>query len=231
MNISKKVLIIGGTSGIGLEVARLFSVTREVVIIGRNITKISSDQILKSALKFSCDIADRQQREELLCQLKSFHIDTIIHCAGIFQTQGQNKSTYEKAYQGVKLGGVEIIRERMRSHPEEVKNVCAISSVYTFLPDSIVPKFEKGVQEELEREIFSLSGIVANCVAPGLVNTPLTRAAYGEDDMKEILSLAPGSRMLEPMEVAREIYELSNQQEISGKVILVDGDFLKFLAV
>jgi len=228
MNISKKVLIIGGTSGIGLEVARLFSVTREVVIIGRNITKISSDQILKSALKFSCDIADRQQREELLCQLKSFHIDTIIHCAGIFQTQGQNKSTYEKAYRGVKLGGVEIIRERMRSHPEEVKNVCAVSSLYTFLPDSFAPKFEKGVQKKIECAVLSLKGVVVNCVAPGLVNTPLTQTAYGENGMKEILSHAPGSRLLEPIDVAREIYKLANQEEINGKVIPVDGDFLKF---
>jgi 3-oxoacyl-[acyl-carrier protein] reductase len=231
MNISKKVLIIGGTSGIGLEVARIFSVTREVVIIGRNINKISSDQILKNALKFSCDIADKQQRDELLCQLDSLYIDTIIHCAGIFQAQGQDKVMYEKAYRDVKLGGVEIIRKVMKFAPGEVKNVCAVSSLYTFLPHTLVPTFEKGVQKELECAVLSLKGVVVNCVAPGLVDTPLTRAAYGEDKMKEILLLAPGSRMLEPMEVAREIYEISNQQEISGKVILVDGDFLKFLAV
>ncbi len=235
MTVNKsKVLILGGTSGIGLEVAHDFAADHDVFIVGRDINKISEDILLLKSKKFSCDIADKNQREELLEKIKNEGINKIVHCAGIFKTDKQDEKRYEEEYKKVKLGGVEIIKSMISQNPKEITHVCAISSLYTLLPDSfiLVPKFEKSIQKELEKEIMSLEGVTANCVAPGLTRTPLAEEAFGgEEGMKKIIESAPGSRIVEPNEVAEEIYMLSNQNEINKKVIPVDGNFLKFFKV
>jgi len=227
----KKVLIIGGTSGIGLEVAHVFNVDHDVVIIGRDIQKIAGDYLLSESIKISCDIGDERQRQELLEKIKDFGVSKIIHCAGIFKTKIQDEESYEEEYRKIKLGGVDIIKKMISEHPKEITHVCSISSLYTLLPDSfeLVPKFEKQIQQELEKEMMSLEGVISNCVAPGMTRTPLAEEAFGgEEGMKKILESVPGSRIVEPKEVADEIYKLSNQNEIDKKVIPVDGDFLKF---
>lgn len=226
-----KVLILGGTSGMGLEVARTFSKDHKVFIVGRDIQKIEKDTVLNESTKFSFDIGDEDQRQELLEMIKNEGINKIVHCAGIFKTDKQYEQKYEEEYKKVKLGGVEIIKSMISQNPKEITHVCAISSLYTLLPDSfiLVPKFEKRIQKELEKEIMSLDGVTANCVAPGLTRTPLAEQAFGgEEGMKKILESAPGSRIVEPKEVAEEIYMLSNQNDINKKVIPVDGDYLKF---
>jgi short-subunit dehydrogenase involved in D-alanine esterification of teichoic acids len=68
----KKVLIIGGTSGIGLEVAHGFNVDHDVVIIGRDIQKIADDYLLSESIKISCDIGDEKQRQQLLALVKLY---------------------------------------------------------------------------------------------------------------------------------------------------------------
>lgn len=228
MTHNKKVLIIGGTSGIGLEVAHIFSKDSQVVIVGRDINKISNDPSLKDSIKFSFDIGDEKQREELLKQIKDYDIEKIVHCAGIFKTENQDEKKYEAEYKNVKLGGLEIIKKMIAQHPKEITHICVVSSLYTFLPDSFSPKFEKQVQKELEKETMELKGVIANCIAPGLVRTPLSEKAFGEEGMKKLLDYSPGSRIVEPTEVAQEIYKLSNQNEIDKKIIPVDGNYLKF---
>lgn len=224
----KKVLIIGGTSGIGLEVAHSFSKDHETFIVGRNIQKINNDPLLNKANKLAFDISDEKQRQELLEEIKNYGISKIVHCAGIFKTDNQDIENYQKEYKDVKLGGIDIIRKMIKESSEKITHVCVISSLYTFLPDSFVPIFEKRIQQEVEKEVMKLEGVIANCVAPGLTRTPLVERAYGEDGIKKLLEYAPGSRIVEPTEVAQEIYNLSNQSEINKQTIPVDGEYLKF---
>lgn len=225
----KAVLVIGGTSGIGLETAKQFGKTRHVVIVGRNIGKISDEPGLAGTLRIPFDICDRENLDGLLDSLRDIDIDTIVHCAGIFRTKNRDDDGYRKAYRDTKLGGVELIRLLLKRRPGLVTHVCGVSSLYTFLPDRFAPMFEKEAQREFEEAVLSLKDVIVNCVAPGLVRTPLAEAAYGEEGMKKILSLAPGSRMLEPAEIAKVIVFLSSQDEVTGAVIPVDGDYLKFL--
>jgi NAD(P)-dependent dehydrogenase (short-subunit alcohol dehydrogenase family) len=227
----KVVLIIGGTSGIGLATTILFREDHKVIIIGRNINKIAANPELYGSLRISFDVSDLRKIDRLFPRLEPLGISKIVHCAGIFRRDGSEDEVYRKAYRATKMGGVELIRRLIAQDPGRITHVCAVSSLFTLMPDSLAPSFERGCQREMEEVILGLEGVITNCVAPSLVRTPMIEEAYGECDIEEFLSHSPGSRILEPIEVAREIYSLCNQERITGKVIPVDGGYLKNLTL
>lgn len=226
--INNKVLILGGTSGIGLETAKRFSKENKVFVVGRNEEKGKDASSLENISFIRADISTKEDREELLKILEKEKITKIIHCAGIFS---QDKTPeYEQEYENVKRGGVEVMQ--ILGQKDEATHVLAISSLYTFLPNSDSYKLEKRVHEDLEKTVLAINKdnekLVVNCVAPGLVDTKLAREGFGKR-FHEILKDSPGSRILEPEEIAEVIYWLTNQNVIKNQVIPVDGGYLKNL--
>lgn len=224
------ILVIGGTSGIGLETVKMLNNKNDVIVVGRNFSKILENKNLRT-INIPCDISFKEQRTALLDNLEQYNITKIIHCAGIFKIDGMNSKEYKKKYKSIKIGGIEIIEEIIKRH-NNIKNVCVISSLYTLLPNipKLVPLFEKQINILLEKRTIKLKGVISNCIAPGLTKTPLAEKAFGGDaGMKKILEFSPGSRMVDPKEVARKILCLLFQKDIDKKIIAVDGDFLFFV--
>lgn len=226
--IKNKVLILGGTSGIGLETAKRFSEKDNVFVVGRNEEKGKDASSLENVHFIKADISTEEGREELLKLLEKEKITKIIHCAGIFS---QNKTPqYEQEYENVKRGGVEIME--ILGQKDEATHVLAISSLYSFLPDDDSHSLEKRVHQGLENAVMEIGKsnekLIVNCVAPGLVNTKLAQDGFGEN-FHEILKASPGSRIIEPEEIAEMIYWLTNQNVIKNQVIPIDGGYLKNL--
>lgn len=220
----KKILIIGGTSGVGLATVKRFSQDHKVIFTGRNSDK--GHQVDKNFGEFiQNNISKLSDRMDLLEIAKLEKVEKVVHCAGIFSEN--HDSRYEKEYREVKMSGVSFIKALLKQ--SEITHVCAISSLYTFLPTTIVPAFEKSVQVNLENKVFSLpKKVIVNCVAPGLTNTPLIQRVYTKEHRQNLLSLAPRSRMVEPEEVAETIYWLMNQERVDRVVVPVDGNFLRY---
>lgn len=73
---------------------------------------------------------------------------------------------------------------------------------------------------------WSASGVTVNAVAPGYIETELTRAYLDtEDHREELESLVPAGRLGRPREVADAVtYLASGRAEfITGQVLYVDG--------
>lgn len=226
--IKNNVLILGGTSGIGFETAKRFSSESNVFIVGRNEEKAKEASCFENVHFIKADISTKEGREELIKILEKEKITKIIHCAGIFS---QNKTPeYQQEYENVKRGGVEIME--VLGQKDEATHALAISSLYTYLPDDDSHSLEKRVHQDLERAVFNINEhnekLVVNCVAPGLVNTQLARDGFGEK-FHEILKASPGSKLLQPEEIAEAIYWLTNQDKIRNQVIPIDGGYLKNL--
>lgn len=73
----------------------------------------------------------------------------------------------------------------------------------------------------------SANGIMANCVAPGFIDTELTRRVLGEQGMQAIVSTVPSRRLGQADEVARLVLWLASEENtyLAGQNIAIDGGF------
>jgi NAD(P)-dependent dehydrogenase (short-subunit alcohol dehydrogenase family) len=72
-------------------------------------------------------------------------------------------------------------------------------------------------------------GILANCVAPGFVDTELTRRILGEDGISRLVAGVPARRLGRVEEIARTVLWLASDENtfIAGQNIAVDGGFTR----
>lgn len=72
-------------------------------------------------------------------------------------------------------------------------------------------------------------GVLVNCVAPGFIDTDLTRATLGDEGIAKLVSQVPAGRLGDPQEIAAFVVWLSGTQNtyISGQNIAIDGGFTR----
>lgn len=71
------------------------------------------------------------------------------------------------------------------------------------------------------------SGVLANCVAPGFVDTDLTRRVLGRAGMKKLAAQVPIRRLARPAEIAALVAWLCGPENtyLSGQNVVIDGGF------
>ena len=72
-------------------------------------------------------------------------------------------------------------------------------------------------------------GVLANCVAPGFIDTELTRHVLGEEGMRAMAGAVPVHRMGQTDEIARMVVWLCGEENtyLNGQNIAVDGGFTR----
>lgn len=70
-------------------------------------------------------------------------------------------------------------------------------------------------------------GVLANCVAPGFIDTDLTRSILGKAGMKALAARVPAGRLGTPREIAAFVAWLAGPENtyISGQNLVIDGGF------
>jgi 3-oxoacyl-[acyl-carrier protein] reductase len=70
-------------------------------------------------------------------------------------------------------------------------------------------------------------GVLANCVAPGFVDTELTRRVLGDAGVAEMIRSVPAGRLAQPEEIAHAVQFLASPRNsfITGQSLIVDGGF------
>ncbi len=70
-------------------------------------------------------------------------------------------------------------------------------------------------------------GILANCVAPGFIDTELTRRVLGEEQILRLTGAVPARRLGKPEEIARLVAWLCSPENtyVTGQNIAIDGGF------
>lgn len=73
----------------------------------------------------------------------------------------------------------------------------------------------------------SADGILANCVAPGFIDTDLTRSVLGTAGMRALAALVPARRLGRAEEIARFVLWLASAENtyLTGQNVAVDGGF------
>lgn len=70
-------------------------------------------------------------------------------------------------------------------------------------------------------------GVLANCTAPGFVDTELTRRVLGDAGIAEVVRTVPAGRLAQPEEIAHAALFLASPRNtfITGQTLIVDGGF------
>lgn len=247
---NKKIVIIGGTAGIGLSAAKAFiHEGAQVIVSGRNADSITeAKRILgENAEAISADATHAGTAEKLIdfCIIRFGGFDGLYHVAGgsgrkmgdgplhELTLEGWNK-TMELNLTSLMLSNQAAIKEFTRLR--KTGTILNMSSVLGFSPS---PKYfathaysaAKAAIIGFSKSIaayYAKDGIRINVIAPALVETPMAqRAANNETILSFIKTKQPldGGRIGQPADLdGLAVYFMSDHSKFTtGQMVSVDG--------
>lgn len=227
----KKVVVVGGSSGIGLATAELAKAQgAEVIIASRSADKVKAAADKVGAKGLVCDVTNDDSVVNLFKSVGA--VDHVVVSAaqlksGPFKTVSMEdaRSTLE----GKLWGAWRVARAA------EIKAGGSLTLVSGFLsvrprPNSAIVGAANGAIESLTRALaLELAPVRVNCVSPGIIDTPI-RAAMPEAARKEMLAKIAGGlpvgRVGLAEDIGVQILSFMANGFASGAVVYIDGGAL-----
>ena len=235
----KRVLVTGGSRGIGAAAVRLFAAHGWQVIANY---RCSEEQARTLAAETGCslcraDVSEAEDRKKLLEFTENTFggIDVLVNNAGIslFGLFDTIPAAEVRQMYGVNLTGtVELCRlflpqmlRRKSGCIVNVSSVWGISGASCEVDYSAAKAAVAGLTRALAREVGP-SGVRVNCVAPGVIDTDMNSQLTYEV-MLALTDEIPLMRLGTAEEAAKAIFFLASDDSayITGQVLGVDGGF------
>lgn len=227
---NRKVVVIGGTSGIGLGAAQLLDKEGySVVSTGRRELKIDGIEFHKM------DVTSEDSVKSFFDQCSDF--DYIVYCAGITEAaRSIEEFDVQKHNQiiATNLTGLLVVLKyavftlRKRKGSVVVVNSVASRSFSKFSSvDYTCSKYAlRGLVNQLSQDLAG-SGVRINAVYPSMTRTPMLEDVLGKSKIKDIELELPLGRIAEVEDVSNAIeYLISDRSSyVTGTGIDVNGGF------
>lgn len=235
MTTGRTALVTGGTRGIGAAIASRFVLDgHRVIVTGTS----SASQPPKGCDYRAVDFSDRGATEAFADAVKALNIDILVNNAGtntISPFARINSDDFDRI-QLVNVRAPLLLCQAVLPAMQKNKwgRIVNVSSIFgkvskTFRGSYSASKFSlDGLTAALAAEV-AVDGIMANCVAPGFIDTDLTRAVLGEAGIAEIAKQVPIGRLGTPDEVAALVSWLASAENsyLSGQNIAIDGGYTR----
>lgn len=223
----KTYLIIGGTSGIGLETTKLLSKDNRVIVLSRtnkNLDGLSNVEFHSADVIKSVDelpsIADK--------------IDGLVYCPGTINLKPLKSlklEDFQNDFEINLLGAIKVINKYFNNLKSAEKASIVLFStvaVQTGMPYHSSVASSKGAVEGLTRTLAAefAPNIRVNCIAPSITNTPLAeKLLNNEAKVKASEDRHPLKRIGSAEEIAQTVEFLLSEKSgfITGQIIKVDG--------
>ena len=241
------VLVTGAGAGIGRATAmRLAEEGARVVVTSRTPANAENtcgeiEEIgLPRPPAMGLDVADGARVTQVVTEVadRFGRIDVLIANAGIELAHAPSvEDTLDDEWArlfDVNVGGIfRLCRAALPLIPAG-GSIITVGSINSFIawPNDAAYTATKGAVLQFTRALSLETagrGIRANCVCPGVIDTPLTRSFLTGDDAvsleAEFAATAPLGRMGTPREVANAILFLASDEAsfVTGSALLVDG--------
>lgn len=231
------VLILGGSGGVGLTLARtLVAAGRPVHLLARHAERLQEcRQALGGAVAITaCDARDGAALEAAVTRIADASeggLSGLVYAVGSIVLKPLARATAEDFLDAYRLNvvgaalAVKAATPALRAGKGAVVLFSTVAAESGF-PNHAVIAAAKGAVEALTRALAAdlAPDVRVNCVAPSLTRTPLAAALTGNEAMaRSIAALHPIPRLGEPEDIAAAARFLLDAGWITGQVLAVDG--------
>lgn len=241
MLTEKIALVTGASRGIGKAIAMELAERGATVIVNYSGSEEKAQQTVSEikknggeAVAVKCDVADFAACEKLAKDVigRYGRLDILVNNAGITRDgliMKMSEQDFDSVMDTNLKGTYNMIRHFSRWFLKQksgrIINIASVSGVIGNAGQANYSASKAGViglTRAVAREL-SGRGICINAVAPGFIDTDMTRQ-MSEDSKKGIETMIPMGHMGKPEDVARLVGFLADEAEyITGQVICVDG--------
>lgn len=245
--INKNVIITGGCSGIGENLA--FSFKNE----GANVFILDINNEKGKALEnqspeiifYNVDLKSERQCKNTIEDINNNYgrIDILINNAGIESDEKLHEITFSNFDNIMKTNlysmyniSKYVLRIMMEQREGSIINLCSVGGILAW-PQIPVYNISKGGVLQLTKSLaleYARYGIRVNCVSPGLIMTPLNEESFKkqEGSFEDILSRKtkdiPLGFIGKPENVTMPILFLASEEKaryITGANLVIDGGY------
>jgi NAD(P)-dependent dehydrogenase (short-subunit alcohol dehydrogenase family) len=231
MLAGKKIVVVGGSSGIGLATAEIAKrAGADVVIASRNAERLKAAAEKIGATAVATDVTQDDSVASLF--RATGPVDHVVVTAAQLRTGPFKTVAMEDVratLEGKFWGAWRVARAA------EIRAGGSLTLVSGFLsirprPNSAIVGAANGALESLTRGLaLELAPVRVNCVSPGIIDTPI-RAAMPEAARKEMLAKAaaalPVGRVGLGEDIARQILAFMTNGFATGSIVYLDGGAL-----
>lgn len=223
-------MVVGGTSGLGLEVARLLATEHRVVVLGDVECEVKAVTDGLGCDGIVCDVSDYDDVRYAMREVATRHggIDGLAHCAALWAGGALDELSPARLRRAVEvnvLGTVYILREALTWMKAASRgNIVYVGAVAVDVPRPGIPvyratkSFGKSLVESVA-QAMGADGIKVMQIHPGPMPTRLQERA-GANFLDEVYA--------QPVQVAREVVRLLSLEPddlyvSDHKVLRADG--------
>ena len=234
----RTAFVTGSTRGIGLAVARaLHKAGAKVAIVGRDESRarIVALELGEGTVGVACDVADAGQVEAAIAAAEKAlgPIDILVNNAGLTRdnillrlSEEDWDAVLDANLKGAFLTTRAVIKGMMKRRTGRIINISSVVGLtgnkgqanYAASKAGLV-----GLTKSVAKE-YASRGVLANCIAPGFIETDMTAALPSEARTALLEQIALG-RLGRPDDIAAAVLFLASDLAayITGQVLVVDG--------
>ena len=239
---NKVILITGASRGIGRATALLAADYGAKVIVNYNKSEKEAEEVVnqikkkkQEAIKIKANVAKEEEVKQMFKQIKEKYgyIDVLVNNAGILKRSLILMTKTEDLNEiiNINLKGVfyctqNATKMMIKKKRGKIINVSSIVgkhgdlglSVYSATKGALI-----GLTKAAAKELGGF-GITVNAVAPGIIDTDMTKN-LDENKKKELINSTSLKQIGTPEDVAKVIIFLASDMSdyISGEIVGVDG--------
>ena len=232
----RRVLVTGGTRGIGRAVAEAFLQRGDRVLFLYRKSEEQAEELRQlGAVGYRCDLSDLSALKETCKRIlaEEGSVQVLVNNAGIAQFSLLHEVT-DEMWEAVRSVNYDAPFYLTRAFlpgmiRQKYGRILNISSMWGQVGASCEVAYSAakagviGFTKALTKEVGP-SGITVNCIAPGVVDTEMNAGLSG-DTRKELKEETPLGRLGTPLDVAKACIFLSSEDGafITGQVLGVNG--------
>ena len=224
-----KALISGGTSGIGLALARGFAAAGyDVDAVGLGVLPKSTPQIRFTSL----DVTDGLAVATFVSNM--VELDVVVNAAGVIRREDEfDPDVFAKVIDINLNGTMRICTASRTALAKRSGSIINIASMLTYFGGGNVPAYSssKGGIAQLTKSLaiaYAPEAIRVNALAPGWIKTPLTEGLRNDPVRNNgILARTPLKRWGDPEDLVAPALFLAGTGAgfITGTILNVDGGY------